>query len=93
MFEEFLDRYICRNMPKTFQIVLQSLDLGQILDGLHAREVSWRNTATFLRDDYFSDDTFVCEECSDPEEADKIASHYKKIITELEQQIEEQGGW
>lgn len=80
-------------MPKVFQIALESLDLGQILDGLRAREEAWRRTATFFRNNFFPDDAFVCEECSDPEEGHKIANHYKKIIAELEQQIEQQGGW
>jgi hypothetical protein len=46
-----------------------------------------------LRDGYFPDDAFVCEECSDAEEADKIANHYKKIIADIKGQIEKQGGW
>ncbi len=80
-------------MQKTFQIALASLDLGQILDGLRGREESWRNTTIFLRDDYFPDDAFICEECSDWEEAEKIANHFKRIIADIERQIEEQGGW
>jgi hypothetical protein len=80
-------------MAKTFHIVLQSLDLGQLLDGLRARQESWRNTAIYLRDGYFRDDAFVCEECSDAGEADKITNHYKKIIADIEEQIEKQGGW
>jgi hypothetical protein len=80
-------------MSKTFQITLESLDLGQILDGLRARQESWRNTAIFLRDDYFPDDAFVCEECNDAEEAKWIANYYKRIISEIERQIEKQGGW
>jgi hypothetical protein len=80
-------------MSKTFQITLESLDLGQLLDGLRAREESWRNTAIYLRDDYFPDDFFICEECSDAEEANKIANHYKRLIANIEEQIEKQGGW
>lgn len=80
-------------MTKTFHIALESLDLGQLLDGLRAREESWRNTAIYLRDGYFPDDAFVCEECSDAEEAERIAAHYKRIVTGIEQQIEAQGGW
>jgi hypothetical protein len=80
-------------MSKTFQITLESLDLGQLLDGLRAREESWRNSAIYLRDDYFPDDAFVCEECDDAEEADKIANHYKRLIAGIEEQIEKQGGW
>ena len=46
----------------------------------------------FLRDGFFPDDAFVCEECSDPGEAEKIASHYERIIRSIEQQIDQQGG-
>ena len=80
-------------MGKEFQIKIDSLDLGQVLDGLRARQQSWKNTAIFLRDDYFPDDSFVCEQCSDPDEAEKIASHYERIIRSVEQQIDQQGGW
>jgi hypothetical protein len=80
-------------MGKDFQIRIDSLDLGQVLDGLRARQESWRNTAIFLRADYFPDDAFVCEDCSDPDEAERIASHYQRIITDIEQQIDQQGGW
>ena len=33
------------------------------------------------------------EECSDPDEAEKIAGHCQRIISSIEQQIHEQGGW
>lgn len=80
-------------MGKEFQINIDSLELGQILNGLRSRQKSWKNTALFLRDGFFPDDAFVCEECSDPNEADKIADHYQRIITSIEQQVDEQGGW
>jgi hypothetical protein len=35
----------------------------------------------------------VCEECSDADEAQKIADHYQRIISAIERQIEERGGW
>ncbi len=78
---------------KTFRIALQPVDLGQLLDGLRNREESWRNTAIYLRDDFFPDDAFVCEECSDPDEAEKIANQYERIIRSIEEQIDQQGGW
>ncbi len=80
-------------MGKEFQIKIDDLDLGQLLDGLRSRYESWTNTAIFLRDDYFPDDAFVCEECSDPDEAERIADHYERIIRSIEQQIDQQGGW
>ena len=57
---------------KQFKIEVESIDLGQILDGLRSRQESWKNTAIFLRDGFFPDDALVCEECSDPDEAEKL---------------------
>jgi len=59
----------------------------------YGAEMSWVNTATYLRDDYFPDGSFVCEECSNTDGAQKIADHYQRIITTIERQIDEQGGW
>jgi hypothetical protein len=80
-------------MGTTFHLTIDGFDLGQILDGLRCRQESWANTAIFLRDDYFADDSFVCEECSDADEAQRIADHYQRIIRAIERQIEEHGGW
>jgi hypothetical protein len=33
------------NMGKQITLTLDSLDVGQLLDGLRAREESWRKTA------------------------------------------------
>ena len=78
---------------KQFKIEVESIDLGQILDGLRSRQESWKNTAIFLRDGFFPDDALVCEECSDPDEAEKIARHYERIIRSIEQQIDQQSGF
>lgn len=43
-------------MGKKLQIKIDSLDLGQILDGLRSRQESWKNTAVFLGDGFFPDD-------------------------------------
>ena len=80
-------------MGKTLQISIDAIELGQILDGLRCRQESWANTTIFLRDGFFPDDAFVCEECSDADEAQKIAGHYQRIISAIERQIDEQGGW
>ena len=77
-------------MGKQIKITLDSFDLGQALDGLRCRQQSWANTAAHLRDGYFRDEPFVCEECSDPAEAQKIADHYQRIILEIESQVAEQ---
>ena len=80
-------------MGKQLRLTLDSLDVGQILDGLHSRQKSWANTAIYLRDDYFPDAAFVCEECSHADEAQKIANHYQRIIDAVERQVAAQGGW
>jgi hypothetical protein len=84
---------IVPTMGKEFFIKVDGFDLGQALDGLRCRQKSWENTAIFLRDGYFPDDSFVCEECSDPGEAQKIADHYWRIINTIEAQVDQQGGW
>jgi hypothetical protein len=79
------------HMPQLYRVELEANDLGQILDGLRCREESWRNTAIYLRDEYFPDDSFVCEECSSPEEAESIADWNQRIIETLTRQRDEQG--
>ncbi len=77
------------DMGKEIQLRLDSSDVGQILDGLRCRQESWSNTAIYLRDGYFHDDEFVCEECSNPAEAQNIADWYQRIIANIEQQVDE----
>lgn len=74
-------------MNETILLRLDRNDVGQILEGLQAREESWRKTAMFLRDGFYPGDVFICEECSKFEEADGIANHYQRIITNIERQI------
>lgn len=80
-------------MKDHFKIVLHRHDLGQLLDGLRIRAEAWGNTADYLESGFNGDDSFICEECSDPHEARRIAQHYEKIITRIEAQVEKQGGW
>jgi len=80
-------------MGKTFRITIDSFDLGQILDGLRVRAESWHNTAKYLESGESPEDFFVCEECRDAEEATQIADHYDKIISAIQRQVEQQGGW
>lgn len=79
-------------MNKTYLIRLDDNDLGQILDGLKAREESWRKTAEYFRSGDSADDPFVIEECNDEYEADSIAEFYARIIRDLERQRDEQRG-
>ena len=77
-------------MSKTYLIRLEENDLGQILDGLRAREESWRKTADYFRSGYNPDDSFAIEECNGEHEANQIALFYARIIRSLERQRDEQ---
>lgn len=76
-----------------FTILLSSQDLGQLVDGLRTRAEAWTKTAEYLETGHTADDSFVCEECSDPNEAKSIAAHYQSITGQIEQQVQKQGGW
>jgi hypothetical protein len=80
------------DMGKEIHLNLDSLDVGQVLDGLRCRQESWANTAIYLRDGHFHDDAFICEECGDPAEAQNIADLYQRIIANIERQVDEQRG-
>lgn len=79
-------------MGKFFQIHLERNDLGQLLDGLRVRADAWLKTAEYLEVGHVTDESFVCEECSDPHEAKSIALHYERIIIGIEKQVRKQGG-
>ncbi len=78
---------------KIIELNLSADDVGQLLDGLRLRAEAWTKTADYLESGFNPDDTFICEECIDPNEARRIAQHYERIIIEIERQIERQGGW
>jgi hypothetical protein len=77
------------NHDKEFVIRLNGLDLGQLIDGLEARATAWRLTATYLETGE-APDGFVIEECSDAEEARRIAEHYGGIISTVVEQWKRQ---
>ena len=76
-------------MRKTYRIELDELDLGQLLEGLAVRAEAWERTAEYLRSGYIEGD-FVIEECSKPEEADGIATHYRRLLHTIREQMEAQ---
>jgi hypothetical protein len=78
---------------KEFRLTLNADDVGQLLDGLRLRAEAWNKTTDYLESGFNPDDALICEECSDPREARQIAQHYERIIAEIEQQIEDKGGW
>ena len=74
-----------------FTLKLDELDLGQLLDGLEARAESWEKTAEYFRlDEMPEGEFFIVEECSDLDEAEQIAGHYRSIISKIRMQMEEQ---
>lgn len=77
---------------KNYLIALNELDLGQLLDGLEVQAESWRRTAEYLRHGESPDgEFFMIEECSDPDEAEALASHYEAIIGSIRSQRKAQG--
>lgn len=78
-------------MAKTYGLELDELDLGQLLDGLESRAESWEKTAEYFRLGEMPDgDFFIIEECSDLDEAEGVANHYRSIILKIRQQMEKQ---
>ena len=78
-------------MANIYTLKLDELDLGQLLDGLEARADSWEKTAEYFRFDEMPEgEFFMIEECSDLDEAEQIASHYRSIISKIRLQMEEQ---
>lgn len=67
---------------KEYVIRLNTFDLGQVIDGLEVRATAWRHTATYLETGE-APEGFVIEECSDAEEAQRLAEHYERIIASL----------
>ena len=76
-------------MKKTYRIELDDHDLGQLLDGLVARAQAWEKTANYHRSGEAPAD-FIVEECTDADESDKIAAHYRSIIAKIRRQREAQ---
>lgn len=77
-------------MNKIFQIEISGLDLGQAIDGLEVRAKAWENTARYLRTGKVPEKLFIAEECSGPDEASRLAKHYRSIIRKIRKQMAEQ---
>lgn len=76
-------------MAKTYRIELGALDMGQLLAGLEERADSWGKTAEYHRTGDSPAD-FIVEECTDADEAGRIAAHYRSIVAEIARQMEAQ---
>jgi len=76
---------------KDYTITLSENEVGQVLDGPIIRAENWDRTADFLRSGAMPGEAiFTTEECSDPAEADAIASQSRLIINKIESQLEAQ---
>jgi hypothetical protein len=76
-------------MRKTITLRLDANDVGQVVDGLEARYMVWQRTAEYLQTGYACGEI---EECTSPSEATNIAALYRRIIDEIQKQVERQGG-
>lgn len=72
-------------MDKFIKLMLPATDVGQILDGLEQRRITWQATAEYLEAGYTSLSDIV-EECSDPCEAQAVADYYQYIIDTIKNQ-------
>lgn len=74
---------------RTYTIKLNSHDLGQLLDGIEQRALSYRNTENYHAcGKTLSDD--IVEEVTDADEARQIAEHYERIIATVHAQMAQQ---
>lgn len=76
-------------MSRTYVLRLDDNDVGQLFDGLDARAVAWTKTADYHRTGESPPD-FIVEECNDADEASRIATHYRSIISKIYKQQAEQ---
>lgn len=72
-------------MDEKIALTLPSLAVGQILDALYQRLESWEYTEEYLKTGYVHE-PYCVEECSNADEARKIADYYKIIIQSIERQ-------
>lgn len=74
---------------RTYTISLNALDLGQLLDGIEQRALSYRNTEHYHAFGETLSDTIV-EEVTDADEARSIAEQYERIIATVQAQMAQQ---
>jgi len=67
-------------------LTLPRLAVGQILEGLEIRAEAWKYTEEYLRTGH-AREPYIIEDCSDPEEAEKIAAYYREIIESIKSQL------
>ena len=77
-------------MKKLFCIKLDESDLGQEVDGLEVRATAWEDTAHYPRTGEAREQFFLPEECNEPEEASRLATHYRSILRKIRRQAKRQ---
>lgn len=77
-------------MQRKLCVYLDEDELGQIIDGLTARQEAWSKTAKFFREGLKCDELFLIEDCNDEREAVWLAGRYASLIRLLEQQRDTQ---
>jgi hypothetical protein len=71
---------------RLYHFSLRSLDFGQMIDGLCARRDAWEETSKWFRGES-KYPYLMIEECSDEDEAQRIADHYSEIIDTLQARV------
>ena len=78
-------------MARKYRIELDEYDLRLLLNGLEIRAGSWGSNARYLRaGDMSNGKLFMIEECSDEDEAERMAATYGGIIGKLVAQRDSQ---
>lgn len=73
------DRIVTLKLPR--------LMVGQIIEGLQARQEVWLDTAEYMETGVTSEPCII-EECSNANEARNIATYYEEIINAIEKQLD-----
>jgi len=74
-------------MDENIVLTLPALAVGQILDALYIRLETWEYTEEYLNTGYVHE-PYCIEECSNADEARRIADYYKDIIESIEKQAD-----
>ena len=74
-------------MDENIVLTLPALAVGQILDALYIRLETWEYTEEYLNTGYVHE-PYCIEECSNADEARRIADYYKNIIESIEKQAD-----
>lgn len=71
---------------KIVTLKLPRLMVGQIVEGLQARQEVWLNTAEFMETGD-TEEPCIIGECPDADEAKNIVAYYEEIINEINKQL------